>query len=135
MRTHIEFRTDKFPAYPDEEEKINPGRWGQRLSEYLQVKLKEHGITTNPSIGFEDWGCIVNLMGTPFDMWIGCGNYEEYSDGHMCFIEPSKSTIWKFPFKRIDTTTEVNRIADVLEKILKSDPDIRAVSWWAEDQK
>jgi len=135
MRTHVEFRSSKFPAYPGEEEKINPNLWGQRLAEYLQVKLKDLGILTDEEIGFEDWGCRLSLVGTPFPMWIGCGHYQEYPDGYLCFIEPSKPTIRKFPFTKIDTTGEVARIADALDGILTSNPDIHGLRWWSENEK
>lgn len=39
MRTHIEFRSDAFPAEPGEEEKINPGRWRAALVPYLIQEL------------------------------------------------------------------------------------------------
>jgi hypothetical protein len=132
MRTNVEFRSDKFPAFPGEEERINPGRWGQALAQYLQVKLRECGISTKIEIGFEDWGCRLDLTGTPFPIWIGCGNYEEYPDGYLCFLEPSKPRIWRFPFKFIDTTFQMHRVADALNEILTTDPDIRDVRWWPE---
>jgi hypothetical protein len=55
MRTHVEFRSAKFPAYPREEEQVNPGLWGKRLAEYLHRKLKEEGIEAE-EIYSEDWG-------------------------------------------------------------------------------
>lgn len=33
MQTMVSFRSAKFPAYPGEEEDINPGLWGKRLAE------------------------------------------------------------------------------------------------------
>ena len=30
-RSHVEFRSDAFPARPGEEQQINPGRWGAAL--------------------------------------------------------------------------------------------------------
>lgn len=135
MRTHVEFRSDKFPAYPGEGEKINPDLWGQCLAEYLLANLKKHDVSTDKDIGFEDWGCKLTLIGTPFSMWIGCGHYQEYPNGYLCFIEPSRPVIRKFLFKKIDTTVEVARIADTLDKILTSDPDIHDLRWWLEDGK
>ncbi len=41
MKTHVEFRSAKFPAYDGEEDEVNPGRWGKRLAEYLAMKLRE----------------------------------------------------------------------------------------------
>jgi hypothetical protein len=135
MRTHVEFRSDLFPAYPGEEDKINPGLWGQRLAEYLQTKLKNLGISTVDVVGFEDWGCEIKLVGTPFPMWIGCGHYQEYPDGYLCFIEPSTPTIRRSLFKKIDTTVEVNRLADALDKILNEESGIRDIRWWLENER
>ncbi len=60
MRTHIEFRTDKFPEYEDEdiEDAVNPGRFGRRLAEHLQAKLPERGVLTEEPFA-EDWGWVV----------------------------------------------------------------------------
>lgn len=55
MHTQVEFRSSKFPAYEGEEEEINPGLWGKRLTEYLAQKLAERGIETEEFI-VEDWG-------------------------------------------------------------------------------
>ena len=88
MRTHLEFRSAAFPACPGEEEEINPGRWGKRLAEYLISELPKRGFEVaraNP----EDWGWRIDLRHDAFPLWIGCGNYEEYADGFLCFIEPS----------------------------------------------
>ncbi len=32
MKTQVEFRSTKFPPYEGEEEEINPGLWGRRLT-------------------------------------------------------------------------------------------------------
>jgi len=39
MRTHVEFRSAKFPAYPREEEQVNPDLWGKKLAEYPFEKV------------------------------------------------------------------------------------------------
>jgi hypothetical protein len=55
MKTFLEFRSHKFPPYPGEEDRINPGLWGKRLAEYLEGKLKAEGFKTHGVIP-EDWG-------------------------------------------------------------------------------
>jgi hypothetical protein len=92
MKTHVEFRSSAFPAYEGEEAKINPGLWGKRLAEFLQKKLEEEKISTE-EIYFEDWGVALPIKNEDFPLWIGCGHYQEYEDGFLCFIEPSKPTI------------------------------------------
>jgi len=134
MRTHVEFRSEKFPTYPPEEEKVNPGLWGKRLAEYLYRELKEEGIETE-EIYPEDWGWVVPIHHEPFSLWVGCGHYQAYPDGYLVFIEPSKPTIRKGLFKKIDTTGDIEKVAVALDRILKSDPEISSIRWWAEDEK
>jgi len=134
MKTHVEFRSAKFPAYPGEEDEVNPDLWGKRLAEYLYQKLREQGIETK-EIFAEDWGWVVPLRHDAFPMWVGCGHYQEYPDGYLVFVEPSKPTVRKGLFKKIDTTADVEKVTGAIDRILKSDPEIQDIRWWAENEK
>jgi hypothetical protein len=126
--SHVEFRSSQFPAYPGEEEKINPGRHGLRLAEHLRQQLQARGVSTGePS--FEDWGVRLPVTDPALPVWIGCGNYEEYADGFLCFVQPSKPAILRL-FARASTARATSRIAEVLGSILTSDPEIQGVRWW-----
>jgi len=35
MRTHVEFTSTAFPAYPGEDQEINSGIFGKRLAEFF----------------------------------------------------------------------------------------------------
>ena len=129
MRTHVEFRSDAFPAQPGEEEQINPGRWGKSLAEYLCTQLTGRGFPGGEPYA-EDWGWAVPLDNTEFSLWVGCGNYEEYPDGFLCFIEPGKPFVRRL-FRRIDTTSRVEAVASALEAALRSHPAIRDMRWWS----
>ncbi len=133
MRTHVEFRSAKFPPYEGEEKQVNPGLWGKRLAEYLSQRLRAAGVPTG-EIYAEDWGWAIPLQNDAFPMWIGCGHYQEYPDGYLVFIEPSKPVIRKL-LKKIDTTADVARVADAIDKILASDPEIQGLRWWNDDEK
>ncbi len=133
MKTHVEFRSDKFPPYAGEEEEINPGLWGKRLGEYLKEKLQAEGIQTEELMP-KDWGWCLPIENEAFSMWIGCGHYQEYPNGYLCFVEPSKPVIRKL-FKKIDTTGKVGQVVTVLDKILKSDPEIKNIRWWEENER
>jgi hypothetical protein len=61
--------------------------------------------------------------------------YQEYEDGFLVLIDPSKPTVRKGWFKKVDTTTEVARVAEAIDVILTSDPDIRDVRWWTDDER
>ncbi len=134
MKTHVEFRSNRFPAYPGEEEEVNPGLWGKRLAEYFYHKLRAQGIETD-EIFAEDWGWVVPIRHDLFSMWVGCGHYQEYPDGYLVFVEPSKPTIRTGLFRRIDTTKDVERVADAIDRILKLDPNIHDIRWWTEEEK
>ncbi len=135
MRTHVEFRSSKFPLDPDDDEdEVNSGVWGKRLAKYLQERLAERSIDTGDVFG-EDWEWVVPLRHDAFRMWIGCANYGEEDDGYLVFIEPSRPTIRKGLFRKIDTTADVAKVADAIDAILTSDPEIRGVRWWAEGER
>lgn len=103
LRFHIEFRSDAFPARPGEEQQINPGRWGAALVEYLKPELASRGFIPTATYT-EDWGYVIELENPGFRLWIGCGNYEEFPDGFLCFVEPFKPFVRKW-FRKINSTT------------------------------
>jgi hypothetical protein len=128
MRTHVEFRSDKFPAYEGEQDEITPDLWGKRLAEYLKQRLSDAGIETGTPVP-EDWGWCLPVENKVFAMWIGCGHLQDHPNSYLCFVEPSKPVIRKW-FKKIDTTGPVQRVVDKLNGILTSDPEITDVRWW-----
>ena len=138
MRSHVEFVSDAFPPYPGEEEKINPGIWGQRLAEFLVAKLPEHGINAS-RFYLEDWGCFIRVKNEAFPMAIGCANYGgcgsgSEENGFLCFIDPHKPNIRRWLVKKVNTVRDVERVADALDKVLRGHPQIREIRWWSEDE-
>ena len=81
------FKSNSFPKYPNEDnEIINPGCWGKRLAEWIQLKLPEKGIQTG-EIMAEDWGWVVELDTSDFISFIGCGVSDESDEEFVAFIE------------------------------------------------
>ena len=132
MKTQVEFRSDKFPAYENEEQEINPGRYGKRLAEFLATGLRSHGFETEELIA-EDWGWVVPIKNDGFKLWIGCGNYEEYPDGFLCFIEPHTPLIRKL-FKKIDTQSRVEALQKAMDAVLSESAGIRDKRWWTHEE-
>ena len=133
MRSHIEFRSSAFPPYEGEEDQVNPNRYGRRLAEYLHGELARRGVPTE-DIYAEDWGWALPVTNAAFPVWIGCGNYEEYPDGFLCFIEPSKPFVRRWLFKTMNTTATVERIAEALEDALRAHDQVRDLRWWSKDE-
>lgn len=130
MQTHLEFRSNNFPPYPGEEDEINPGRYGKRLAECLAGELPKHGFNITGMCP-EDWGWRLDLQNAAFPLWIGCGNYEEYDDGFLCFIEPSKPVIRRW-LKSVQTALVVERLASALESVLQRTGKAQDLRWWTE---
>ena len=134
MKTHVEFRSNAFPPYEGEENEINPGRYGKRVAEFLVHGLREKGFELLDPIA-EDWGWVVPIKNDGFRLWIGCGNYDEFPDGFMCFIEPHEPTIRRFPFLwKVDTSAKVNALQEAIDQLLSSNPEIRAKRWWSYEE-
>jgi hypothetical protein len=131
MKSHVEFRSAKFPAYASEDEEVNPGRYGKRLAEYLERRLPEHGVTTGPP-GRDDWGWVLSIEHP--HLWIGCGNYEEYPDGFLCFVEPLRGYVREWGFRKRDMSERHATVVEALDRVLRSDPEIRDVRWWSEKE-
>ena len=128
MLTHVEFRSDCFPPYDGEEQEINRDLWGKRLAEFLRDGLRAEGIETTEPVP-EDWGWMLPTLNQDFQLWIGCGHYQEYPDGFLCFIEPHEPYIRKF-VKKIDTREKVSQLQQAMDKVLAENAGIRDKRWW-----
>jgi hypothetical protein len=134
MKTHVEFRSDQFPPYDEEDDEINPGIYGKRLAEFLVRGLKEQGWVPEELIA-EDWGWIVPIQNEGFDLWIGCANYAEYPDGFLCVIEPHRPSVRPFPFLwKVDTTAKIHALQQAINDVLCASPAIRDIRWWTYDE-
>jgi hypothetical protein len=132
MRTHVEFRSDAFPAQPGEDDQVNPGRWGKSLADYLRAEFTARGFSGGDPYA-EDWGWGVPIDNEGFPLWIGCGNYDEYPDGFLCFIEPSTPVIRKL-FRKIETAAQVEAVAAALDAALSSHPGVHHLRWWTKEK-
>jgi hypothetical protein len=127
MKTLVEFRSNKFPAYDGEQEQINPGLWGERLAEYPVATLAAQGIEAGEPVA-EDWGWYVPVKVDGAAVALCCGHQDGDPDEFLCFTDPSVPVTRKL-FKKIDRTAQLRKLLEALDAILSADPDIRAISW------
>lgn len=132
METYVEFRSDKFPPLEGEEELINPDLWGKRLADFLRDGLRAHGFETEEPIP-EDWGWVVPVLNKPFRLWIGCGRYQAYEDGFLCFIQPHQPVVRKF-FKKIATRERIVALKRAIDEVLTEQNGIRSKRWWTYEE-
>ena len=127
MQTHVEFRSSKFPPYDGEQEEINPGVWGKRLTEYLALRLAEKGIETE-AMSVEDWGCYLPINTGEFRIALCCGHQDGDEDQFLIFTDPNTPRVKRW-FRTIDVTPQFTRLLTALRQILESDPEIREIVW------
>jgi hypothetical protein len=70
----------------------------------------------------------VPIENAGFDLWIGVGNYEEYPDGFLCFIEPHTDYVRRF-LRKIPTRERVQALRRRLDAALVAHAHIRDVKW------
>jgi hypothetical protein len=66
-------------------------------------------------------------------LWIGCGNYEEFDNGFLCFIEPSKPFVRKW-LSKLDTSSTVERLASALEVAVRQRGNVSRLRWRSDDE-
>jgi hypothetical protein len=135
MLTHVEFRSSAFPPYDSEAEEINPGRFGKRLAEFLSEELSARGESVGELV-MEDWGVLLPISNTGFRLWIGVGNYNEYPDGFLCFIEPHTEYVRTFPsfWKRVPTRQRIEQLQRRMNDALNAHDGVRDVKWWSYEE-
>src|SRR5262245_22643012 len=122
----------RFLPCEGESEEVNPGRFGKRLAQFLAEALRREGEPV-AEIFAEDWGWVVPIQNPEFRLWVGVGNYEEYPDGFLCFIEPHRDIVRRL-WKKIPTRGRIEALQQRLDRILQADPRIRAVRWWTHEE-
>ncbi|HSG34209.1 MAG TPA: hypothetical protein VLA37_06715 [Sphingomonadaceae bacterium] len=131
MRTHLEFRSEALREAFNRTD--DPGEIGGRLvAELLSSRLPEHGFAVKRVVQ-EDWGWCIVLDNEAFSLWIGTGDYLEYSDGHLCFIEPSRPFVRRW-FRQVSTAETVERLATAIEAIIRASGQASELRWWNETE-
>jgi hypothetical protein len=129
MKNYVEFRSDAFPPYDNEDQEVKPGRHGKRLAEFLVRGLREKGFAAlEPTPEGYLW--VIRIKNQGFRLWIGCGNYDENAeDGFLCFIEPC-DPIRRFGFLwRIDTGPRIQALREAMDQVLSANPAVRDMKW------
>jgi hypothetical protein len=127
VKTEVQFRSDRFPAYESELHAINPTRYGKRLAEFVAGGLRLHGFGVGELLA-EDWGWVVPIENEEFKLWVGCGRHDEYHDGFLCFIKPDRPVIRKM-FRRIETRARVEAVQKAIDAVLTESAGIREKIW------
>ena len=121
------FTTEEFKPLPAEEEKINPGRFGESLATWVQTTLADEGYTIEGNPTPEDWGWVVMLQRKPFSLWVGCGNEDGSTTRWSLFVEAERG-IFSRILSKADPAPVVKAVEIKLEKLI-SEAGFKDVEW------
>ena len=127
MKAQVTFETDFFKPEPGEEEKTNPGRFGQALARWLQEQLHARGVSVEEAIA-EDFGWVLMVSRKPFMLWLGCGNTDGSSTEWSIFQTAEVSLVQRI-FKRPDTSTAQEGLWQHVKAVVPSIPGVRNIAW------
>jgi len=128
MNKRLCFTSSRFLPAPREEEKTNPGVFGQALAEWVREKLLANGYDITEKPIPEDWGWVVMVHRKPFMLWVGCGNEAGNAKQWGLFVEAEPGLLQKV-FKRVDASPSVTVLEQQLETIVKAASECEDVGW------
>ncbi len=127
MNANVTFTTDFFKPVEGEEEKTNPGIFGQQLSEWLSAELKKRGLPIEGAVA-EDFGWAVIVSRTPVFLWLACGNTDESRDEWSIYPVAERSLFQRI-FRRDDPTSELNAVWEHVQAIVPTVPGVKDIRW------
>ncbi|NKF21926.1 hypothetical protein [Solimonas marina] len=127
MKAQVTFETDFFQPVAGEEEKTNPGRFGQALAEWLQTQLRKRGVEVEGIIP-EDFGWVVMVSRRPFMLWLGCGNTDGSTTEWSIFPVAEPSLLQRL-FKPQTIRPAVDALWEHVKAIVPSIPLVRGITW------
>lgn len=135
MGTHFLFASKEFSPTAGElddehDDYINPGAYALELGDFLEKELGLRGYPAKFRCQ-EDWGHWMELdhQGN-FTLAVCCSNTGEDIDGqaeHRVFLSPEKPYVRKL-FKKIDISSDLERLTKTIQDVLESNPDIHNIS-------
>lgn len=110
-----------------EEDETNSGRFGKALAQWLAAQLKERGVSIEGVVP-EDFGWVVVVSRKPLMLWFSCGNTEGSTNEWTIFPVAEPSMLQRL-FKRVDPSSEIERLRGHLAELVSSIPGVANVVW------
>lgn len=131
MRNHILFSSNKF----DQSSEVgNPQTdYGEDLAVYLNKKLTNQNIVTDPKPIQEDWGWMVLFVYQEKNYELGLGSYQDegIENGWLCFV---KAKSIGFLNRLFGKKAEIDlAVLELINKILQEDEEIGDIRWYTEE--
>ncbi|WP_395392146.1 hypothetical protein WBP07_14635 [Novosphingobium sp. BL-8A] len=123
-RTHLEFRADYAKSVSPETEPS-----GEEVIAFLVNGIRQSGIAAAEPFA-EDWGWCSVLHVDGFRFLLGCGDYLEYEDGWLCFID-FRQGFRRF-FKPNSARQALRHATHAMHGAVQGNPRCRDRKWWSD---
>lgn len=125
MKAEIVIKSNLFPSYPNEEDDINPGRFGKKLAEFIKMLLEDSDIKATDLYPTD--ACYeLRIVQSDFGIYITVGNIDGEENIFLIYIE-SKISLFKRLFKKISTENMIRHIYSIIIKEIKNNKNIELV--------
>lgn len=127
MSAQVTFETNYFQPVPGEDERTNPGIYGQQISDWFREQLIRRGVEVEEALP-EDFGWVLVISRNPFLLWIGCANVGESESEWMVYAVAEPSLFQRL-FKRVDTQPALDELERQLRELVPTIPGVRNIVW------
>ena len=125
MKTEFYIKSDLFQAYPEEENEINPGRFGKRLAEFIKDILEKDNIEV-ADLYATDYSFELRLDQFEFSVYITTGNIDGKENEFLISISP-KGEFKRKLFKKIPTKETISKVYETIEKGIGLNSEIKLI--------
>ena len=118
----VSFTSSHFKVEPNEDEKTNPGIYGQALAHWIADQLRAKEVVP------EDWGWCVIVKTKPVRLNVAISNVEGSSTRWRIFAFAERGLLQLLK-DGSELKREVATLREQLAAIVETAPDVRDISW------
>ena len=121
----LHFESSTFAITPGEDERTNPGIFGQALANWVAGQLRTRGLQVGDVIA-EDFGWCVPVRIKPYSVYVACASESEESNQWQLFAFAEGGLLNRLLGK--DNRAEaLNSVFGAVKQALESSSDIRNI--------
>jgi hypothetical protein len=121
----LHFESSTFAITPGEDERTNPGIFGQALAHWVAGQLRVRGLQVGDVVA-EDFGWCVPVRIKPYAIYVACASDQEESNHWQLFVFAEGGLLNRLLGR--DTRPEaLNSVFGAVKQALESSSDIRNI--------
>ncbi|WP_434777611.1 hypothetical protein [Neisseria sp. Ec49-e6-T10] len=121
--SNLRFKSNLFPVIPGEDEKVNPKRYGKKLTEWLAKELSTKGFTII-DVFSEDFGRVIWVKDDDYRLYVCCGNEDEEIDIWVVFVSVEGGRFFNRLFGKDTRKEKMEKLLSAVRSCLQSENGI-----------